>query len=324
MLHDAELVRIPQKTPVLFAMSDPRGLTKLDLTREVSRIKHSMAMGLASLPADQRRVELAFEILTGTTVQDLASMIVGVKPVIVHISGHGISDNAMLEWKRESVVTAQKEYDDAVEDTKAGALTKLQQVQRDLRQSEGGLCLEGYGGELEMLAGESFADLIEPAGTIEGVIMNACYSATFAQPLLAHVKWVVAMAVPIGDAAAISLASAFYGALVQGLTVNQAFKRAKAAARSTSLSDKDVPQLIVRDGLDANTLFLFDPKRLQEVPPQLAALGVTSRSSSTARLAAGQEADRSAPFVNRDNKGGRGMVGTSNDDDGPSRSLRRR
>ncbi len=77
-----------------------------------------------------------------------------------------------------------------------------------------GLAFEDNSGITQLVSGEALANLFELfRGTVECVILNACYSEVQAQAIHQHVDYVIGMTQPIGDVAAIEFATGFYDAL---------------------------------------------------------------------------------------------------------------
>lgn len=74
-----------------------------------------------------------------------------------------------------------------------------------------GLALEDNSGTTQLVGGEALASLFELfRGTVECVLLNACYSEVQAQAIHQHVDYVIGMNQPIGDVAAIEFATGFY------------------------------------------------------------------------------------------------------------------
>lgn len=77
-----------------------------------------------------------------------------------------------------------------------------------------GLAFEDNSGITQLVSGEALASLFELfRGTVECVLLNACYSEVQAQAIHQHVDYVIGMNQPIGDVAAIEFATGFYDAL---------------------------------------------------------------------------------------------------------------
>ncbi len=82
------------------------------------------------------------------------------------------------------------------------------------------------------------------------VLLNACYSAVQAQEIGRYVDFIIGMQAPIDDRSAIIFAASFYSAIGFGRSVQQAFDQGVAALMLNGMPDHDVPQLLVRQGVD--------------------------------------------------------------------------
>jgi hypothetical protein len=81
---------------------------------------------------------------------------------------------------------------------------------------------------------------------IRCVVLNACYSEPQAQAIAEHIDCVIGMSEAIGDAAAISFASAFYQALGFGRDLKTAFDLGCVQIDLESLDEQDVPKLLCK------------------------------------------------------------------------------
>jgi hypothetical protein len=88
------------------------------------------------------------------------------------------------------------------------------------------------------------------------LILNACDTLAGAQLLLPAIPVVIAMADTIDDTAAIVFARRFYAAIASAQPVGIALEQARAAMRFSTPDDADLPQVAVRDDVDANELVL--------------------------------------------------------------------
>ncbi len=91
------------------------------------------------------------------------------------------------------------------------------------------------------------------------LVLNACESLAGADLLLPAVPVVIAMADTIDDTAAIVFARRFYAAIASAQPVGIALAQARAAMRLTTPEDADLPQVAVRDDVDADQLVLVRP-----------------------------------------------------------------
>ena len=88
------------------------------------------------------------------------------------------------------------------------------------------------------------------------VVLNACYSKLQAESIVQEIDCVVGMNTSIGDKAAIAFAASFYRALGFGRSVKEAFEQGKVFLRLEGIGEADTPELLVRKGIDASSLFL--------------------------------------------------------------------
>lgn len=90
------------------------------------------------------------------------------------------------------------------------------------------------------------------------VVFNACFASTQASAILRSAKVAIGMRSRIEDGAAISFASALYGALAYGRSVQDAFTLGVAALDARQ---RQLPELFVRPGVDASKVVLVKPRR---------------------------------------------------------------
>jgi hypothetical protein len=153
---------------------------------------------------------------------DLLRELRKLKPTVVHFSGHGGQGMA------------------------------------DVQQPHG-LFFQGHDGRAQFVSTVALEETLGAAGaSVKVVVLNACYSETQAEALLAHVECVVGMSGAIPDDAARSFAIGFYGGLGENESIAGAYAQGRAAIDLEGLSDSDRPQLKVREGVDASRLALVD------------------------------------------------------------------
>ncbi|WP_426122466.1 CHAT domain-containing protein [Pararhizobium sp. PWRC1-1] len=92
------------------------------------------------------------------------------------------------------------------------------------------------------------------------LVMNACDTLDGAEMILPAVPVVVAMAEPIGDAAASVFATQFYAAIAGAQSVGSALRQAKASMRAALFEDANLPQHVARDGINVDSLILVNNK----------------------------------------------------------------
>ena len=82
------------------------------------------------------------------------------------------------------------------------------------------------------------------------VVLNACHSNAQAKAISGEIECSIGMSRAIGDDAAISFASWFYGALAFGRSVGEAFEQGRTALMLHGIPEDSIPVLLVRPGVD--------------------------------------------------------------------------
>lgn len=83
------------------------------------------------------------------------------------------------------------------------------------------------------------------------VLLNACHSEAQAQAISQVIDCTVGMNAAIGDEAAITFASTFYGALAFGRSVGQSFEQGRVALMLQGIPEEKTPVLLARPGVDS-------------------------------------------------------------------------
>lgn len=119
---------------------------------------------------------------------------------------------------------------------------------------EQGLVLENDAGKVQLVSAEALAGLfgIFETGTIECILLNACYSEVQATTIYQFVDCVIGMNQPIGDRSAVQFAEAFYDALGAGSDYEEAYKIGCSAIALEGSSEYSTPVLKYRKRRDAN------------------------------------------------------------------------
>ena len=142
---------------------------------------------------------------------------------------------------------------------------------------ERGLMFQNASGRSQIVTTEALVATVGAAGaSVRLVVLNACYSESHADALLAHVDCVVGTDGPILDTDARNFAIGFYGGLGEREPVAAAFAQGRAAIslgrqpggarRDAEEAYPDLPEVVpgprlkVRPGVDASRLFLSDPR----------------------------------------------------------------
>jgi hypothetical protein len=110
--------------------------------------------------------------------------------------------------------------------------------------------------ELEALA----ATIATMADHVQLVVLNACHSGSQALALTEHVPASIGMSETIGDEAARIFATALYGAIADGFSIQRAFLQGVAQLQLDGLPDDEMPQLFTSPGTDADALVLVRPE----------------------------------------------------------------
>ncbi|HEX7842251.1 MAG TPA: CHAT domain-containing protein [Kofleriaceae bacterium] len=233
--------RTTKRHVILFLAANPHDTGRLALDREARSIH---------LELKRSGYRERFEFVTRWAAEplDLLRELRELKPTVVHFSGHGAPPAATVApaQGRDVVVT--------------GALPGSE---------PSGVVVNGANGRSQVVTPEALAQTLDAVGAqVRLVVLNACYSASIADALLAHVDCVVGMSDAIHDDAARSFATGFYGGLGEHESIAAAFKQGIAAIQLDGLPDADRPQLQVRTGFDAAQLILaeVEPSVLVDVP----------------------------------------------------------
>ena len=140
----------------------------------------------------------------------------------------------------------------------------------------GSLLVMDVDGNARALPRESVSRLFATmADFIRLIVLNSCYSREQAQGITEHIDCAIGMSEEVTDAAAIVFAKSFYNAIGNGYSIGVAFKQGKAAIGIEHIAETDVPELFVRQGVDADQVFLArsfpapasDPPPLRRSPP---------------------------------------------------------
>jgi len=132
----------------------------------------------------------------------------------------------------------------------------------DDREQTQGLFFQADDGGVQVVSAAALQETFGAAGaSVRLVLLSACYSELQAAALVAHVDCVVGMSGSIRDSAARSFAVGFYGGLGERESVAAAYKQGRAAISLGGSRDTELPQLLVRDGVDASRIVLAaDPQ----------------------------------------------------------------
>jgi hypothetical protein len=204
---------MPQ-TSILILTANPQGTNNRleqevrDITEGLQRAAHRETFNLQSRWAVRPR--------------DVQRALLDLNPQIVHFSGHGLGKPT-------------PEPD--------GISRKLIPVASQSTHSEG-LAFEDNNGNTTLASTEALANLFALfKGSVQCVVLNACYSANQAAAIAQHIPYVIGMSRSIGDKAAIEFAVSFYDALGAGRDVPFAYKLAKNAIQLSGIPEHLTPVL---------------------------------------------------------------------------------
>jgi WD40 repeat protein len=223
-------IHAANKHVILFLAADPNATDRLALDREARAIHHE-------LKRSGCRDRFDFQTRWAVEPMDVLREVRELNPTVVHFSGHGCMGST-------AIGEATRERDLAVEPTSSeGAPSGLV-----LHRPVAGACV---------VSPEAVAQTLSTAGTsVRLVVLNACFTESVADVLLAHVDCVVGVRGSIHDDAARIFATGFYGALGEQESIAMAYEQGKAAMNLEGLRDADRPQLKVRGGFDSSQLIL--------------------------------------------------------------------
>lgn len=129
--------------------------------------------------------------------------------------------------------------------------------------SAGELMLRDERGEFAKVSPDALTSLFATLrDNIQLVVLNACFSVEQASAIRDSVGVAIGMRRQISDRAATVFSSAFYEALAYQRSVREAFDLGVTAIRTHGLgSEADVPQLLVRAGIDVTAMYLIAARR---------------------------------------------------------------
>jgi hypothetical protein len=194
-------------TTLLFLTANPKGTTTLRLDQEIRDITEGLQRA-------KHREAFQLESRCAVRPRDIQRALLDLNPQIVHFSGHGLGEPIAPD-----------------------------ETTRKLNAPEG-LAFEDPEGKIAIASTEALATLFSLfKGTIQCVVLNACYSANQAKAIAQHIPYVVGMNQAIGDRAAIEFAVSFYDALGAGRDVPFAYELAKNAIQLSGIPEHLTPVL---------------------------------------------------------------------------------
>ena len=201
-----ELKKIPEEITILFLASNPLEECYLKLDEEVRSIQEKIRLS-------EYRDTVRFETRWAVRAGDIMQAINETNPTIIHFSGHGCEDGALV--------------------------------------------LQNPDGTPKLVSPQAISQAISTVSdTVKLVFFNACYSSAQASRIVENIDTAIGMNAPIGDEAARVFAARFYSSVGFGLSVEQAYKQAKAELLLEGIAEDTTPELFEREGVNANELCL--------------------------------------------------------------------
>ena len=201
-----ELKKIPEEITILFLASNPVEDYYLKLDEEARSIQEKIRLS-------EYRDTVRFETRWAVRAGDIMQAINETNPTIIHFSGHGCEDGALV--------------------------------------------LQNPDGTPKLVSPQAISQAITTVSdTVKLVFFNACYSSAQASRIVENIDTAIGMNAPIGDEAARVFAARFYSSVGFGLSVEQAYKQAKAELLLEGIAEDTTPELFEREGVNANELCL--------------------------------------------------------------------
>ncbi len=126
--------------------------------------------------------------------------------------------------------------------------------------SEEGLSFIGDDGQARIVSTKALTSLFKALkDNIQLIFLDACYSRDQAQALTETIDCVIGMKDDLSNPARIAFASSFYRAIGFGLTIQDAFEQGRVSLLLEGLSGEDIPELLVKDGIDPSQVRLIEP-----------------------------------------------------------------
>jgi hypothetical protein len=216
-------------TRILFLAANPRDTQQLQLNKELNRIDEEL---LKSRLRDKFDLQHRQEV----SVRQLQGLLLRYEPKIVHFSGHG---------SQESALVFQDEQGNS-QIAPPTALTKLFEIINSPHAQE------------QVQTNEKI---------VQCVVLNACYAERQAEAISKYVPCVIGMSSAISDEAAIIFAASFYRALGYGQSVNNAFLLASNDIALLNIPEDATPRLKYAPGVDPAKVYLTGTSSLSSNEP---------------------------------------------------------
>ena len=126
----------------------------------------------------------------------------------------------------------------------------------------GDLVFEDLDGRVKTVAKEAMTQTVSSlTERIRFIFFNACFSAQQAESVVTHVDAAIGMTDSIGDRTAIIFAAQFYSAIGFGLSIDSAYKQARARLIMENIHQEDIPKLFIKHELSAEDIYLVRPEQ---------------------------------------------------------------
>lgn len=123
----------------------------------------------------------------------------------------------------------------------------------------GEIALENPDGTLKLVTAEAISHAIATVSdSVRLVVFNACFSQTPAERIVEHIDASIGMSTSIGDEAACVFAAQFYSSIGFGLTLDVAFRQAKAELLMEGIPEDQTPQLFCKDGVTSKDIVFVE------------------------------------------------------------------
>jgi hypothetical protein len=134
-----------------------------------------------------------------------------------------------------------------------------------------GIALEDDDGNTVLVTKDAFARLLKLLkDNLRIVVLNACHTGDQAKLLKETIDYTIGMNRSVGDLAARTFAASFYQALANGRTVQEAFESGVIQLELKGISGSDIPELLIRRGVDPSRPFLDEVASREKSPPSRA------------------------------------------------------
>ena len=126
--------------------------------------------------------------------------------------------------------------------------------------SSQGICLAVNNGRERLITAQALKSLFTTLkDNIRLVFLNACYSREQALALVETIDCVIGMKESIHDDAALAFVSSFYRAIGLGRSLQEAFEQGITSLLLEGIQEEDIPELLVKQGIDAKKVCLITP-----------------------------------------------------------------